>query len=125
MSKEKLEKIRRHFIKELGEPHGKWRIKKREITGTFRYLLVEALLEAKEPLRPEHLAYIFNKGITVVRQHLRVLDVASIICSNLTQSLLELGKKHYTVCPSCPIKDECNEKLDFWLKSGLMDAKKE
>jgi len=100
----------------------KWRIKKREEAGFRRYLIVEALLKSKDPLKITELSWRTNIGLQTASNHLRVLRDNGIVCVKVD---LSDANRYFTVCPSCPMMEECETKLDFWIKSGLIMLKKE
>ena len=97
----------------------KWRIKKKEMIGYRRLQIVEILLN-NPPLKLSELAWHIPTSFQTLRENLKVLTDNNIICQKIDMSD---AKRYFTVCPSCPLKAECEEKLEFWLKSGLMEEK--
>lgn len=102
----------------VGQPlKPKWRIKKKEKVGFNRLQIVECLLK-NPPLKITELAWEIPRSLQNLHENLRVLVDNEIVCSKIDMSD---AKRYFAVCPSCPLKQECEEKLDFWLKSGLME----
>jgi len=100
----------------------KWRIKKREEAGFRRYLIIKALLESKEPLKITEISWRVDIGLPTAHSHLRILRDNGIVCAKIDMSD---ANRYFAVCPSCPLIKECEERLDFWVKSGLIEAEKE
>lgn len=123
---EDLENVKKYFLKELGTPSYAFRIKRRERSGLARYRIIEALMEAKKPLCDYNLAFLFNRELASVRGHLNILTFNKIICDDLQPTNVDENTRiFYTVCPVCPNIKECPKKLDFWIKSGLLEENKE
>lgn len=110
--------LRNKIVRQPLKP--KWRIKKKQQVGFRRLQIVECLLK-NPPLKISELAWYIPKSFQTLREHLRVLVDNNIVCSKID---LSDANRYFTVCPSCPLKDECRERLDFWVKSGLLEENK-
>lgn len=106
--------LRNKIVRQPLKP--KWRIKKKQQVGFNRLQIVECLLN-NPPLKITELAWHIPKSFQILHENLRVLVDNNIVCSKIDMSD---AKRYFTVCPSCPLKQECEEKLEFWLKSGLL-----
>lgn len=120
---DKLEAMRHFFLKQPLQ--SKWRIKKREMVGFTRYQITQLLYDTKEPLGVSQLAFKTGQSICSIASHVRVLVDNNIICDKLYSVELPHTRgsrpRFFCVCPVCPVKDDCKEKLEFWVKSGLME----
>jgi len=113
------EYLKRHIVRQPLQP--KWRIKRKEQVGFRRLQIVECLLNAP-PLKITELAWHIPVTLQTLHNNLRVLVDNSIVCSKIDMAD---AKRYFTVCPACPLKVECQEKLPFWIKSGLLKEEAE
>lgn len=113
---EKMERLRQSLVKRPLER--KWYVKKREQAAYSRYRVMIVLYEEKQPLTANQVCFKLGQSWESVRRYLLVLHDNNIVCDDV--DCLD-GERYYTICPVCPIKDKCEHKLDFWVKSGLME----
>lgn len=116
---DKLDAIRDLLIKKPFER--RWRVRKREQTGYTRYRIIEILLKTKKPLSVSELSFELSKELQSTRNHVRVLFDNKLLCNR--PDCFD-GQIYFAVCPSCPLKEKCEDKLEFWIKSGLMEHEK-
>jgi len=114
---EKLEKVRKKLV--VRPMEGRWRVKRKEQAAYARYKVVELLLQSEVPLTDTVICFKTNRSIESTKNDIRVLFDNKIVCNRVDCGD---GYVYFTVCPSCPMKEKCEQQLEFWIKSGLMDS---
>jgi len=120
VQEERLFELRELFLKPC-KPHG-WRIRRDQQIGFTRWRIVETFMQAGRPLHLLQISFALQRSVSSTRSHIRVLEDNGILCSRLTPQGEDDQKIYYAVCPVCPIADECDDKLQFWMKSGLLQS---
>ena len=99
-----------------------WRIRRDQQIGFTRWRIVETIIQAGRPLNIFQISFTLQRSVSSTRSHIHVLENNSILCGRLTPQGEDDQRVYYTVCPVCPLLDGCEERLQFWMKSGLLEA---
>lgn len=114
---DKMEALREKLLKKPME--SRWRIRRKEKAAFNRYKMVELLLKADKPLKETQICFEMQRSLESTKNDLRVLFDNNIVCNRLDAND---GAIYYAVCPNCPLRENCENKLDFWVQSGLLNA---
>jgi len=96
-------------------PKGRWRIR-RIPAHQLRVMILRILYEKEEPVTASQVAFELGMASSTVRDHLRVLCAGNVVCDRLVGE--DPRKTYYTICPVCPLKDECEFKGEMVWKNS-------
>jgi len=111
---DEIERIEREILRK--QPKGRWRIR-RIPAARLRVMILRILYEKGEPMSIPEIAFELGMSYGTVRDHMWVLVAGKIVCDRLIGE--DPRKTYFTICPVCPLKDECEFKGEMvWKNSG-------
>jgi len=118
---DEIERIERELLKK--RPEGMWRIKKIPAPN-LRVMILRTLYKKGEPMTISEIAFELGMSYGSIRDNIRVLSAGNIICDRLVGG--DPRKHYYTICPVCPLKDECEFKGEMaWKNTSHAQAEVE
>jgi len=98
-------------------PKWSFRVKRRKRSAVSRLLLLQVLKDVGKPVTCYELAFLMGSSYEGVLRNVRVLQTAKVVCDKLTNGMSQSFS--YTICPVCPVKEQCLEPLEIWKNTTL------